>query len=141
MMKHTTKTGMKRKIELNDTKANNVVNNRAKTAIKPKAPLKADLIVKMKELQDKFDTLKIENIKNIDALEMASEVHEETNKMNLEIIKQLRDKLNQFETEKEPNTNMKCEECDFMTRSKTELSWHLCEDHGWPLDRSPNIWT
>ena len=61
MMKHKmqndTKTGMKRKIE-----------NVSKVT-KTKAPLKSDLIIQLKELQVKFNTLEVTNKKNIDIIE------------------------------------------------------------------------
>ena len=48
-----TKTGIRRKLEKVEIKT-----------IKTKTPLKADLIIQLKELQDNFDTLEEANIKN-----------------------------------------------------------------------------
>ena len=133
-IKPSTKVGIKRKIELTGPFANkiNVVR-------KPKALLKADLVVKLKELQEQFDDLKKENEQTKESLQ----VQEATNSKNLQIIKQLKDKVELLETEKAPSlttgvtTNLKCEQYDFETRDRIELSWHLNESHGWPLDRDP----
>ena len=32
---------------------------------------------------------------------------------------------------------MKCDECNFEAKDKSELSWHLSENHGWPKDQTP----
>ena len=53
---------------------------------KPKAILKADLIVKLKELQERFDVLKNENNKNVDSLEQEKEAHKATRSENKETI-------------------------------------------------------
>ena len=126
------KVGMKRKIELSES-----LPKKCDAVIKTKVPLKADLIVSLKELQAKYDALKQENNINIKSLE----AHEMTNDKNREEIKQLKEKVEQLEKKETSSDNrgfnLKCEECDFEAVNKTELSWHLCESHGWPLDRSP----
>ena len=94
MMKHKiqddTKKGIKRKIDI------------ASKVTKSKAPLKADLIVQHKELQEKLDVL------------------EATNKKNLEIIKCLNEKIESMEKEKNSasketqvymGAELKCKEC------------------------------
>ena len=119
---------MKRKIELAES-----LPNKVNTITKPKAPLKAEVIVKLKELQDKYDSLKKENDQNLVSLEAQEAINIE----NLKIIKELNNKLELLEKEKAASNRFKCEECDFGATDKTELSWHLCESHGWPLDRDP----
>ena len=119
MMKHkmqdTTKKGIKRKIEI----ASNVT--------KSKAPLKADLIVQHKELQEKFDDL------------------EAANKKNLEIIQDLKEKIESLEKDKNIESKetqvdmggeLKCNECNFQATSDSEFSWHMAENHGWSHDQS-----
>ena len=132
---------MKKKIEQES------LPKRVPAMSKPKAILKADLIVKLKELQGRFDVLKNENDKNVDSLEQEKEAHEATRIKNKEAIKQLQEKLEVLEAGKEINqkssqagvdNDLKCEECDFVAGNKTELSRHLNEDHGWPLDRDPD---
>ena len=82
MMKNSTKIGIKRKIELVESKPNKV------TAVnKKKAGLKTDMMIKLKELQDKFDTLENENEENIDSLEQANEALDK----NIEIIRCLKE--------------------------------------------------
>ena len=83
---------MKRKIEVVPLPPKNV-----NTVIKPKALLKADLIVKMNELQGKYDTLKKENAENKKSLAD----YEEINSKNHEMIKELKAKLEHMEREKE----------------------------------------
>ena len=50
---------MKRKLDVVDSKAS-----------KSKVPLKAELIIQLKELQDNFDAFKATNIKNLDTIKL-----------------------------------------------------------------------
>ena len=74
------KVGIKRKIEISGS-----LPTKDNAARKPKALLKADLIVKHKELQEQFDSLQKENENNVQLLLS----HETTISENVEIIKQL----------------------------------------------------
>ena len=60
---------------------------------KTKAPLKANLVVELKEVKEKFNKLQEENNKNIESLQQEKDAHEETKSNNLETIKQLKEKL------------------------------------------------
>ena len=51
-LNHTSKAGMKRKIDLIESKTNKI-----NAEVKMKAPLKADLIIKLKDFQEKFEIL------------------------------------------------------------------------------------
>lgn len=128
---YTKKVDLKRKIESLETKP---------IKINKKAPLKTEVVAQLNELQVKYDTLKKENDQNIESLEAC----EATNMTNLEKIKELNEKLEQLEEEKaiaskrgETGVTFKCEECDFEAQGRTELSWHLNEFHGWPLNMKP----
>ena len=52
---HSAKVGIKTKIELVEAKP--IKANGANDAIKKKVPLKADIVIQMKELQERFDSL------------------------------------------------------------------------------------
>ena len=111
-----TKPGIKRKLE--------------KLEVKPlttKAPLKADLILQLKQLQDSFNAL------------------EETNRNNLETIKFLEEKIESMEkkrkkipkeTQTENAHELKCSECNFEASNNSEFNWHMGKSHGWPLNQS-----
>ena len=121
-MKNSTKLCMKKEIEMVSAKP-----NKLNEVIKRKAPLKADVIVQLKELQFKFDAVENKHIEN------------------LEVIKILRERINHFENStetavKETQTEtafcLKCKECSFEASSKAKLSWHLSKYHGWSHDLS-----
>ena len=129
---------MKRKIELVDS-----VPNKVNVVTKSKAPLKADLIKELKDLQTKFDTLEIKN----KSLKNENEALEDTNTKFLEVIKCLNERVDNFEKEKEAfskqtqtesGIQLKCDECNFEAKDNSELSWHLSENHGWPQDHKPD---
>ena len=99
------KAGMKRKIELVNSNPND-----------SKTPLKADLVIQLKQLQDDFNAL------------------EASNKKNLEKIKCLQEKIKTMESEKqtspketqtEHGLELKCDECNFEATNQLELSWHM----------------
>ena len=103
-----TKPGIKRKLEKVEVKTVKTVTT--------KTPLKADLIIQLKQLQDSFNAL------------------EEANKNNLEIIKVLTEKIESMEKEratipKETQTEsaqeLKCSECNFEASNASELNWHM----------------
>ena len=92
MMKNSTKIGLKRKIELVDSKPDKV------TAVgKKKAPLKADVMIQLKDLQDKFDTLEIKNKENLISLEEANKAIENFQ----EVIRFLKGTIYHLEKKKE----------------------------------------
>ena len=107
-----TKPGIKRKLEMLEVKS-----------LATKAPLKADLILQLKQLQDSFNAL------------------QEANKKNLEIIKFLEEKIECMEkkkkkipkeTQTEDTHELKCSECNFEASDNSEFNWHMGESHGWP---------
>ena len=114
-MQDDTKTGMKRKIE-----------NVSKVT-KAKAPLKADLIIQLKELQEKCNALEVTNKKNIDIIEGLKEKIK-----SMEKVKEMVSK----ETQVEAGFELKCIECNFQATSNSEFSWHMEENHGWSHDQS-----
>ena len=108
-MKHKmnieTNSGIKRKLEKVEVKT-------VKT-VPTKPPLKADLIIQLKQLQDSYNSL------------------EEANKNNLEIIKLLTEKIESMEkggvniskeTQTESAQELKCSECNFMASNDSELN-------------------
>ena len=103
-MQNTTKTGMKRKLEIVDSK----VNNKGNEKIKP--PLKAELIIQLKELQENFDALEAINIRN------------------LETIKSLQDRITVMEKAAQ-SVKLKCNECNFVATNDEELSVHINKNH------------
>ena len=112
-----TKQGMKRKLEKVEPKA----------AMKTKVPLKADIILQLKELEEKYKDLEAINLKYLD-------------KINF-----LQDKLNTLEKDKQLSTNhtqkesgleQKCRECNFEASSESEFSLHMAKTHGWLYDQN-----
>ena len=117
------KAGMKRKLENVEPKA-----------IKTKAPLKADLIVQLKELQDKFIALEATN----NDLEAKNCKHLEKIKFLQEQIKTLKNdnKKTTKDTQTDYGLEFKCTECNFEASSDLELSWHMEKSHGWSNDKT-----
>ena len=111
-----TKTGIKRKLEKVEVKT-----------IKTKTPLKADLIVQLKKLQDNFDTLEEANTKNIEKIKFLEEKVESLEKEKIRKSK---------ETQTENSQELKCSECNFKASNDSELNWHMGKIHGWPLNQS-----
>ena len=111
-----TKQGMKRKLEKVEPKA----------AIKTKVPLKADVILQLKELEERYKEL------------------EATNQKHLEKIDFLEERIKNMEKEKQTLTNiqtesgleMKCSECNFDASSESEFRMHLGKIHGLSHDKS-----
>ena len=88
------------------------------------------MIKDLKELQTKFDTLENKN----KSLKNANEALEDTNTKFLEVIKCLKERVDNFEKEKEAfskqtqtesGIHLKCDECNFEAKDKSESSWHL----------------
>ena len=106
---------------------------------KQREPLKKDLIAKVDSLE-----------KKIEYLEKRNETLEATNSENIEIIKCLQTKIENThknritcskETQTERGIELKCTECNFQATSSSELSWHLCENHGWSEDHDLDLST
>ena len=113
-MKHSkvvqteSKSGMKRKLE--------IVNS---NPIEPKAPLKADLIIQLRNLQDQFNAL------------------EASNKKNLETIKCLQEKIESMESERQEQSDdldstggvRDCPRCDYQAEDKYDMDGHEWSEH------------
>ena len=86
-----------------------------------KSSSKAELIVQLEELIQKYDVLEKEHHKNIDVIARIksgkSESHLESQKDS---------KGTQTE-----NSDVKCIECTFASVSKDDVRWHMHETHGW----------
>ena len=115
-MQHTTKVGIKKKIDL----IQEPKQNKHRMVTEKKPPLKSDLIVQLKALQKDFDNLKLEN------------------ENNQNTIKNLEEKLSQ----KSPmSTNSKgsqtftreiqifCNVCIYVATCEEELNWHMGYEH------------
>ena len=120
---------MKRKLDVVDSKAS-----------KSKVPLKAELIIQLKELQDSFDALKATNIKNLDTINILQN--------RIEALE--RDK---YESQKEAKTEDKltlhndnnhdmcpddldssegvryCKRCDYEAEDRYDLDGHIWTEH------------
>jgi len=119
-MKHKipieTKPGIKRKLEKVDVKN-----------ITTKAPLKADLVLKIKHLQDSYNDLEKENTKNLEIIETLKQKIKSMEKRSMAVPK---------ETQTDNNQELKCSECNFEASNVSELNWHMGKVHGWPLSQS-----
>ena len=111
-----------------------------------KAPLKADLIKELKELQKRFDTLENKN----KSLKNANDGLEDINTNFLEVIKCLKERVDHFEKEKEgfskqtqteSGIHLKCDECNLEAKNRSELSWHPVKTMGGHMTRSKKNWT
>ena len=117
-MQTEAKVGVKRKLEKTDP-----------IAIKTKVPLKADLVIKLNDLQNKFDSLEATN-QNLEAI----------NRQNLDKIKGLEEKIKKLEkdqqvmpkfTKSECGFELNCAECNFEATDQVELREHMEKIHGW----------
>ena len=114
-IQHSAKVGMKKKIELVEAKPNKV--NGVNAVSKKKVPLKAEIMIQMKELQERFDSLQKENKENIESLKEANKALEKY----VEVIKNLKQrvhleevkKMQTQETQTETGMHLKCNECNF----------------------------
>ena len=123
-LQHTTKAkaGLKRKIELVEVKP-----NKTHADIKSKPPLKSELIIQLKMLQDKYNALHSDH------------------KQNIELIKCLNDKVERLEHKEsskiweskilpssvsiQTEEIILCHKCDFEAEDKYELDAHTWELH------------
>ena len=89
-VKNSIKFELKRKIELE------ALPNKVNVVSKPKALLKAELVVKLKDLQKRFDIFKNEHSKNVESLTEEKGAHEETKSKNQLIIQHLQEIWNSW---------------------------------------------
>ena len=110
---HTAKTELKRKKDFMESNPNKLTNT-----IKQKPPLKADIIIQMKTLQEKYDVLEVkyENL-----------LKEKT--VEEKILPKL-SKEQGIQTKNESEyVEISCTECIFLASCEDELNWHLGETH------------
>ena len=110
---HTAKTELKRKKGFMESNPNKITNT-----IKQKPPLKADIIIQMKTLQEKYDVLEVkyENL-----------LKEKT--VEEKILPKL-SKEQGIQTKNESEyVEISCTECIFLASCEDELYWHFGETH------------
>ena len=98
---------MKRKLEPNNSKVKD------EKVFKQKAPLKADLIIQLKELQDNFDHQEAINSKNLDTIRDLQGKIVALEKEKCETLKQ---------TQNEIIYELVCSDCDYKAFKGSELS-------------------
>ena len=112
-----TKQGTKRKLEKVEQKA----------GIKTKVPLKADLILQLKELEERYKKLEATNLKHLEKIDF------------------LQERIKTFEKEQQTLTNytqtesaleLKCSNCNFEASSESEFCMHMGNTHGLSNDKS-----
>ena len=119
-MKHKipieTKPGIKRKLEKVEVKT-----------VTTKPPLKADLVIQIKHLQDRYNALEKENTKNLEIIEILKQKIKSKEKGSITVPK---------ETQTDNAQELKCSECNFEASNDSELNWHMGKVHGWPISPS-----
>ena len=123
-LQHTTtaKAGLKRKIELIESKP-----NKTHVDIKLKPPLKSELIIKLKMLQDKYDFLESDHKKNIELIKGLNDKvgrleHQDSSKIN-------RSKILSSSVSTQTEEIILCHKCDYEAEDKYELDAHTWELH------------
>ena len=106
---------MKRKLEPSNSKDKDDKIN------KQKAPLKAELIVQLKELQDNFKKLEEDNSKNLETIRLLQNKIDVLEKEKCET---------QSKTQHQSESELVCGKCDFKASNSSELSVHLENEHG-----------
>ena len=138
-VQHPNITRMKRKVELeSEVKLSKVVNPPRKN----KVPLKEELLIQVKELQEKYDALEKKSKIDIETLQTENTALEDANKKFADEVKTLIQNVQNLEAEKESfsksteNENQfKCYECSFVANEKSLIKQHLYEKHAWQIDQ------
>ena len=124
------KPEIKKKIELMDSKSSKI-----NTTIKRKVPLKSELTIQFKELKEKYDSLKNENIQNIETIKrLEMKVRELEEKSSLKRKASPSVMVSIKETQTLSDLYLKCNECDFETPTDTVFNWRLSKVHGLSAD-------
>ena len=110
---------MKRKLEPSNSKAKDEKVNDEKATMK-KVPLKADLIIQLKDLQDNFNNLEAINFKNLETIRDLQAKVEALEKEKFETLKQ---------TQAETVSELICNDCDYKAFKDSELSLHMENVH------------
>jgi hypothetical protein len=85
-----------------------------------KSATKAELLLQLETLTQKYDTLEKENHANIHII---SSLNEKLERITVKFAKG---------TQTESNILLKCVECNFEGVSIEELKWHMSKNHSWP---------
>ena len=112
---------MKRKFEPNSSKVKD------EKAIKQKAPLKADLIIQLKELQENFSKLEAINSKNLETIRDLQAKVVALEKEKCDTLKQTQNGI---------ISELVCRDCDYKAYKDSELSLHMENVHGGSHERS-----
>ena len=120
---------MKRKMELeSEVKLSKVVNPPRKN----KVPLKEELLIQLKELEEKYDALEKKSKIDVQMLQTKNAALEDTNKKFADEVKTLIQKVQNLEAENE--MQFQCYECNFVAKSKPVIKHHLYEKHAWQIN-------
>ena len=106
-----TKQGMKRKLEKVEQKV-----------IKTKVPLKADVIIQLKELEEKYKELEAKNQKYLEKIEVLQE--------RIKAFFAEKQTMTKY-TQTESGFELKCSECNFEASSDSEFNCYMEKIHGW----------
>ena len=120
---------MKRKMELeSEVKLSKVVNPPRKN----KVPLKEELLIQLKELEEKYDALEKKSKIDVQMLQTKNAALEDTNKKFADEVKTLIQKVQNLEAENE--MQFQCYECNFVAKNKPVIKHHLYEKHAWQIN-------
>ena len=114
---HTTKIGMKKKIDLIEPK-----HNISRVVTEKKLPLKNEIIAQFKALQIEFDALKHENIKNLSVIKNLEEKVFVLQKASLDVSYK---GVQTFSSE----IQICCNICIYVATCEEQLNWHMGHDH------------
>ena len=118
-VKHTSNSGMKRKLDVISGEQVDKIDPSSKT----KQPLKAELAIKLKELQINYEELEVKSKKDIEIL-----VKENDDlKRKIKDLEAKNKKLSKIQTE-----NIKCFNCNYETNDNVALKMHIFDKHVWP---------
>ena len=120
-LQHTSKTGIKKKIEMMESKP----NKRIVTENKP--PLKSELVAQLKALQKEHDTLEHEHENNLCNFRNLEEKVSKLPKLSLDTRSV---GTQTFSTE----IRICCNICIYVATCEEELNWHMGESHDQPDD-------
>ena len=133
-VQHPNITKMKKKVELeSEVKLSKVVNPPKKS----KVPLKEELLMHLKELQEKHDNLEKKSeidIEIIETLKNANKKLSEEVKTLLQEVQNSKEEKQQFSKTTENEMHLKCYECSFVSSETSVIKHHLSEKHGWEIN-------
>ena len=116
-MQHTSKSVIKKKIDLLESKP-----SRVKIVTEKKPPLKSELIEQLKALQESHDILKLEHTKNLCII---SSLKEELSKSHKPLVG-VSSKGSQTSSSE---IKISCNLCIYVATCEEELNWHIEQSH------------